>query len=135
MTQSITSNYPAGFANGVTVRGMPLAQTHPGRVFWVNSSTTGFLAGQRGGSDGNRGTFDSPFATVGYAFSQCVANRGDVIICKAGHAETIVSATTAPSLWNVAGVAVVGLGSGDARPTFTLGSANTASIVVSAANV
>lgn len=135
MTQSITSNYPAGFANGVTVRGMPLAQTHPGRVFWVSSNTTGLLAGQRGGSDGNRGTFDSPFATVGYAFSQCIANRGDVIMCKAGHAETIVNATSSPSLWNIAGVAVVGLGSGAARPTFTMGVSAAANIVVSAANV
>src|SRR3954470_14957125 len=125
MTQSITSNYPAGFANGVTVRGMPLAQTHPGRVYWVNSSTTGLLPGQRGGSNGNRGTFDSPFATVGYAFTQCIANRGDVIMVKAGHAETLINATAEAVTWSIAGVAVVGLGVGDARPVFTLGSANT----------
>ncbi len=135
MSQSTFSNYPAGFANGVTVRGMPLMQTHPGKVYWVYNGTTGLLPGQRGGSDGNRGTFDSPFSTVAGAFAQCVANRGDIIMVKSGHAETIINATSTASLWNVAGVAVVGLGFGTNRPTFTFTTANTASIVVSAANV
>ena len=134
MSQSIISNYPAGFANGVTVRGMPLMQTHPGRVYWVYNGTTGLLAGQRGGSDGNRGTFDSPFATVTYAFTQCVANRGDIIMIKPGHAENL-NATTLLGTWNIAGVAVVGLGSGTNRPTFTVITANTATITVSAANI
>src|SRR4051812_38908241 len=109
MSQSMFSNYPAGFANGVTVRGVPLVQTHPGKAFWVSNNTTGLLAGQRGGSDQNRGTFDSPFLTIGGALAQCVANRGDIIFIKPGHAETIANATAASTLWNVAGVAIVGL--------------------------
>lgn len=135
MSQSIMAKYPAGFANGVTVRDMPLMQAHPGKVFWVYSGTTGLLAGQRGGSDGNRGTFDSPFSTIGGAFAQCVANRGDIIMLKPGHAESIANATAASTLWNVAGVAVVGLGAGTNRPTFTFTTANTATITVSAANI
>lgn len=55
-----TSNFPAGFSQGVTIRGMPIAQTHPGKVFWVSNATT-LLKGQRGGSNGNDGTFNSPF--------------------------------------------------------------------------
>lgn len=127
------SNYPNGFPGGVTIRGVPIAQTHPGKVLWVSNVTTGLLPGQRGGSDGNRGTFDSPFATLAGAIAQCAAGRGDIILIKPGHAETIVSATAL--LFNVAGVAIVGLGVGSSRPTFTFTTANTAKIPVSAANI
>lgn len=133
MTASPMSVYPGGFANGVSVRGLPIAQTHPGRAFWVSNNTTGLLAGQRGGSDGNKGTFDSPFSTLSYAVTQCVANRGDVIYIKPGHAESVIAAGTIAL--SIAGVAIVGLGVGASRPTFTYTTANTASITVSAANV
>lgn len=127
------SNYPNGFNNGITIRGIPLVQTHPGKAYWVSNNTTGLLAGQRGGSDGNRGTFDSPFATLAYAVTQCIANRGDVIFIKPGHAESIATATALP--FNIAGIAIIGLGVGAARPTFTYTTANTATIPVSVANV
>jgi hypothetical protein len=127
------SNFPNGFVGGVMLRGLPIAQTHPGKVFWVSNNTVGLLAGQRGGSDGNRGDFNSPFATLAYAVSQCVANRGDIIFVKPGHAESVTSATALPL--NIAGVAIVGLGVGSARPTFTVSTANTATIAVSADNV
>jgi hypothetical protein len=64
---------------------------------------------------------------------QCVANRGDIILVKPGHAETISSATALT--FSKAGVAIVGLGSGTNRPKFTLDTANTATINVTAANV
>jgi hypothetical protein len=48
----------------------------------------------------------------------------------AGHAETI-STATALNL-NIAGVAVIGVGAGSMRPTFTLDTANTSTITVSA---
>lgn len=127
------SNYPGGFLTGITVRNIPLVQTHPGKAFWVSNSTTGLLAGQRGGSDNNRGDFNSPFATLNYAITQCVANRGDIIFIKPGHAESIASATAL--LFNIAGVAIVGLGLGANRPTFTFTTANTAKIPVSANNI
>jgi hypothetical protein len=109
-----TSNYPNGFASGVQVRGVPLVQTHPGKAFWVSNATTGLMAGQRGGSDSNRGTFDSPFATIEYAVSQCVANRGDIVFVKPMHAETI--STAAILTLDVAGVAIIGLGQGSNIP-------------------
>jgi hypothetical protein len=127
----VASAYPNGFASGISIRGVPLIQTHPGRVFWVYNGTTGLLPGQRGGSDGNKGTFDSPFSTLDYAVSQCVANRGDIVFIKPGHAETIATATALAI--DVAGVAVVGLGSGSNRPTFNL-TATTSTITMSAAN-
>lgn len=126
------SNYPAGFTNGITLRGVPITQTQPGVTFWVyNGSTT--APGGIGGSDGNPGTFQKPFATLDFAIGQCVAGRGDIILIKPGHAETL-STATALNL-DVAGVAIIGLGAGLARPTFTLDTAATTTIPVSAANM
>jgi len=126
---SIT-NFPAGFANGISLRGMPLLQMQPGNVFWVNASTV-LNVGAVAGSDGNRGTYQRPFATVAGALAQCVAGRGDIIFVGAGHTETLSSATALTM--SVSGVAVIGLGAGNLRPTFTLDTANTATIAVSAA--
>lgn len=127
------ATYPNGFPNGIVLRGVPIVQTHPGKTFWVSNNTTGLLPGQSGGSDGNKGTFDRPFSTLAYAITQCVANRGDIIFIKPGHAETITSNTALP--FNVAGIAIVGLGAGASRPTFTFTTANTNRIPVSAANI
>jgi hypothetical protein len=99
----------------------------------VSNNTVGLLPGQRGGSDGNRGSFDSPFATLQVALNNCVANRGDIIFIKPGHAESVTSATTL--LFNKAGVAIVGLGWGSNRPAFTFTTANTARIPVSVDNM
>lgn len=129
---ALPSNYPNGFANGVTIRGVPLLQTNPGQVFWV-SNTSALLPGQRGGSDGNKGTFDSPFSTIDYAIGQCVANRGDIIMVKPGHTETLSAAGAITA--DIAGVAIIGLGNGSTRPTLTLDTATTATINVTAANV
>lgn len=118
------SNFPNGFSNGLMVRGMPVLSAYTGQVFWVDSNN---------GADGNPGTFNRPLATIDRAFSLVVAGRGDLVLVKPGHAETISNATTL--LADVAGVAVVGLGIGAMRPTLTFGSATTASIPVSAANV
>lgn len=126
------SNYPGGFANGLSIRGMPLTVSNPGQVFWVYNGTA-LSAGCRGGSDSNRGTFQSPFATLKYAVSQCTANRGDIIFVKPGHAESIGNATTLTL--GVAGVAIIGLGNGSIRPTLTFGTATTANIPVTAANI
>jgi hypothetical protein len=128
-----SSNYPNGFAAGITIRGVPLLQTHPGQVFWVGNATANLLSGHKGGSNGNKGTFEAPFATLDHAIGRCTADRGDIIFIKPGHAETISTATTI--LADVAGVAIIGLGRGTKRPTFTLDTATTAKIPVSAANV
>jgi len=132
MSASKAANYPNGFMNGLTVRGLPIVQTHPGRVIWVSNATT-LQTGDIGGSDGNKGTFSQPYGTLNYAISQCVANRGDIIFIKPGHVETVSSATALN--FNIAGVAIVGLGMGANRPKFTLDTANTATIPVSAANM
>ncbi|MDH5426185.1 MAG: hypothetical protein OEY29_14445 [Gammaproteobacteria bacterium] len=126
------SNFPNGFSTGVTIRGIPLHQAHPGEVFYVNSSSV-LPKGGVGGSDGNDGTYLRPFSTLDYAIGRCTAGRGDVIYLMPGHTETVIAATTIAA--DVAGVAIVGLGSGSSRPTLTYTTANTATINVSAANV
>jgi hypothetical protein len=126
------SNFPSGFPGGVTIRGVPINITNPGKVFWLYNGTA-VAAGIRSGSDGNRGDFNSPFSTLAGAVTACTAARGDIIIAKAGHAETISSSTALTM--SKSGVAVIGLGAGTARPKFTLDTANTATINVTAANV
>lgn len=121
---SFASNYPNGFANGVAIRNIPLAISHPGKVFWVSSTE---------GSNGNKGTQDRPFASIDYAVGRCTANKGDVIFVKPGHVET-VSAAGGLSL-DVAGIAVVGLGSGAARPTINFTTVVGADMNVDAANI
>lgn len=124
------SNFPNGFANGVTIRGVPITQMHPGKVFWVNNSTV-IPEGGIGGSDSNKGTYLQPFSTLDYAIGRCKANRGDIIMVMPGHAENLATASAITS--DVAGVAVVGLGSGTLRPKFSF-TAAAATHVISAAN-
>lgn len=126
------NNYPGGFAAGITIRGLPIAVTHPGKVFWVGNASSSISDRQIGASDNNPGTFDKPFSTLAGGFSACVADRGDVIMVKPGHAETVSSAGFMS--FNKNGVAVIGLGVGSKRPTFTWSLA-TSTILVAANNV
>lgn len=129
---AMLSNFPNGFSNGISIRNIPIAMTHPGKVFWVGNNPTA-LVGEKGASNGNDGTFYAPFSTLVYALSQCAANRGDIIVLRPNYTATVSSATA--MALNVAGVAIVGLGVGSNRPTLTLDTATSATIAVSAANV
>jgi hypothetical protein len=131
-TQGMT-NFPRRFRERLSVRGMPLVQTQTGKVFWVLKSGAANQVGQKDGSDGNRGTYDAPFATIAGALGMCTAGRGDTIFVKAGHTEAIADATTLAL--NVKGVAIIGLGTGSSRPTLTFGTATTANIPVTAADM
>lgn len=118
------SNFPNGFAQGVTIRGVPLLTAHPGNVYWVDSGA---------GSNGNAGTFARPFSTIDYAVGRCTANNGDIIMVKPGHVETVTAAAGLDL--DVAGIAIVGLGSGSDRPTVNFTTATTADMDVDAANI
>jgi hypothetical protein len=125
------SDYPNGFAQGITIRGVPLTVSNPGQVFWVNGSSALAPRGI-GGSNGNPGTYQKPFATIDYAVGRCTANRGDIIMVMPGHSETISSATSL--VLDVDGVAVIGLGTGSDRPDLNF--SNTAgSVEIDGANV
>jgi hypothetical protein len=127
------SNYPNGFSNGVTIRGMPITIAYPGKVFFLGNGSVVSAPNGKGGSDSNKGTYEQPFSTLAGALSNCVASRGDIIMVLPGHAETVSSASALTL--SKAGVAIIGMGAGNLRPTFTLGTANTATINVTAAQV
>ena len=124
------SNFPDGF-NAVTIRGVPITQSHPGRVFWVSNATTIKIGQTPGGSNGNPGTYEAPFGTIDYAIGMCQAGRGDVIFVKPGHAETVTTTTIA---MDVADIAIIGLGVGSLRPTLTFSVTTTGSVIQVSAN-
>ena len=116
---------------GVPTMGVnPLPLTTDGQYFFVSSTT---------GSNSFAGTTaDAPFATLAYALSSdggglMVANRGDTIVIAQGHAEAIIAAGTVTC--DIAGVNIIGLGTGADRPEFSFGTATTASLLITAANV
>lgn len=122
------TNFPKGFPNGVSIRGVPLVNTHSASVYWVFNGTTGK---DGTGSDQNRGTFLRPLATLAQALTLASAN--DMIVIKAGHAETITAAAGVAVATN--GVQIIGLGQGAKKPTFTFTTATAASFKVTATDV
>ena len=51
------TNFPKGFLSGLSVRRMPLLQTHPGNIFWVDNGAPSILPNvTSAGADGNPGT-------------------------------------------------------------------------------
>ncbi len=124
------SNYPNGFANGVTIRGIPLLQLNPGEVFFVNNSSV-LAKGGVGGSNNNDGTYRRPFSTIDFAIGKCTASRGDIIAVMPGHVEDIAAA--AGIALDVANVAIVGLGGSSLRPKITF-SATGSTFTVTAAS-
>lgn len=97
-----------------------------GNVWFVSSTNA------NGRDDPGQGTrFDTPFATLDYAVGRAAA--GDLIVLAPGHVET-VSASGGLAL-DVAGITIHGLGSGSLRPTINIGTATSAKILWSAANI
>lgn len=125
------SNFPNGFADGVLIRGVPVAITNPGETFWVNSTSVLPLGG-KSPSGNSPGTYQEPVATIAQAFDLCKASRGDVIAVMPGYTETVSAA--AGLAFDVAGVAVIGLGQGGNKPTISF-SATGSTLTVTAASV
>lgn len=99
------SHYPGGFYGGVAIREMPVLNTYSRKVVWVDSNA--------GTTTNARGTFRNPAATISAALDLCTADKGDIIMLKANHAEAPVATVTI----DVAGVSIIGLGNGTNRPT------------------
>jgi hypothetical protein len=100
---------------------------HPGDIWFVDSGASG-----SGDTVGHGRDPDSPFLTLDYAIGQCTANQGDVIYVLPGHAETFIATNGFDA--DVAGIAIIGLGWGADRPTFTFNHA-AAQVNVGAASV
>ena len=101
-----SSSY-GSFADGIIIRGMPLLTLYPGNVYWVDSN----------GGGGSKGTFSHPVSTLAAAHALVTTDNGDIICIKPGHAETY----TATVDFSKSGFAIIGLGFGFNRPTFTNG--------------
>lgn len=123
-------NFPSGFPEGVFIRGIPFMQPFTGKAFWVGNSAT-LPSGELTAANTNDGESNRPFATIDFAIGQCAANRGDIIIVRPNHVETVTAA--AGLALDVAGVAIIGIGRGANRPTVNFTTVVGASMVVSAA--
>lgn len=106
---------------------------------WVNGRTLIVGASTLSGLESTQRIFSPDtfgrlrfFSTLALALASAQANR-DTIYVMPGHTETISSATALSIA--TAGVTIVGVGRGSLRPTFTLDTATTATINVTAANV
>ncbi len=122
------SKYPSGFTDGVIIRGIPVSVTNPGETFFVSNSSIY----PPGGSppSGDLGTYYNPASTITKALTLCTANRGDIILVKPGYTEDVTASDLAIS--TVAGVAIIGMGTGGLKPTLT--STATGSLVTCAVN-
>ncbi len=112
--------------------GLPLSVTNPGKQFWVNSTSVITKSGV-GGVSTAPGTYNRPVATINQALDLCTASRGDVIFVMPGYTETVTAAAGGFNL-TIAGVAVVGLGAGDEKPTITYTTVVGADTNISASN-
>lgn len=98
-----------------------------GNVFFVDTNT------DQGGTTSGFGVHpDKALTTWDSSVALCTANQGDAVFILAGHTETISAADGV--LLDVAGISFIGLGHGDARPTFTFSTSTAADIEVDSAN-
>lgn len=119
------SNFSGGFTGGVSIRGMPILNAYPGQVLWVDSN---------GSVNSSYGTYQRPFASIAAALSQANASKGDIIMCKAGHVEPVISAAGTLTI-ATAGVCIIGLGVGNNRPNISFSTSTAATLLVTAAQV
>lgn len=83
------------------------------------------------GSSGNNGkSWDSAKATIAQALALCSA--GDVVYVAEGHTESLASAGALTI--STAGVRVIGMGIGSRKPTLTMTTATTATVLISGGN-
>ena len=110
------------YSRGAPVLGIPRGR---GKDYYVSS-----LVGAAGSS--GLGPY-AAVTTIKLALAKCTANNGDRIIVLPGHSEALANTTDLDL--NKAGVEIIGLGVGEKQPKITIGTANTATITVSADDV
>lgn len=102
-----------------------------GNIWWVDSgnTSTGANAVKYGQNP------DNPFLSISYAFSSDLvqADNGDIIYVMPGHTETV--ATDGALTADIAGVTIVGLGKGDARPVISIISDTAAAAIFSGTGI
>lgn len=105
------------------------------QVLYANNGNTYYVdSDASNASDSNNGkSWAQPLATLDGAINKCTANQGDRILIAESHSE-LWTTTGAKATFDVAGIEVIGLGSGSDRPTFSFGHTGT-TWTISAANV
>lgn len=133
MYENIESGFGRIMAAGaVDLAGGDLNTT--GRIFIVSGSSETNANEIRamygnGYHDGTR----SVYTTLTLALAACLAGRSDIILVAPGHTETVVAA--AGIAVSIAGVRIIGLGSGTDRCTISFTTSVAASFNVTGANV
>lgn len=118
------------FPNGISSFGMPqLGSSINGSQLILPPAI--FVDTVNGANAGQGNSPTSAYSTLPYAVSQATANG--FIFVLPGSAIAVSSATALAIA--TAGLQIIAQGNGNARPTITLNTANTATIAVSAANV
>lgn len=126
------SNYNLNAGYGSKVASALTAKT-TGKSFLVMPSTYANAASMLDLFPADTDGVTRVFSTITAALAACTASQGDVIYVVPGYTETITGA--AGTVVNVAGVSIIGLGTGSLRPTITFTTAVGASFDVTAANV
>ncbi len=97
-----------------------------GRVFFVlKAAATNYAQFAEDHPDYKSGdgvvTTAAVYTTIDEAIGACTANQGDTIYVMPGHTETVTNGSIA---LDVAGVTIIGLGSGSMKPTLTFSATN-----------
>ncbi len=126
---------PTNFPSGIRSKGIPVeALSGYGGPLFQNGDVYFVDSGHTNTSDNNAGTNPSyPMATLDGAVGKTTASNGDMILIAPGHTETLSSAGALTL--DVAGITIVGMGLGAKRATFTLDTAATTDIDVTAADI
>jgi len=101
------------------------AQLGTGSIFYVDSNVS---------NEGDGTSWSNATDTLDEAVGLCTADNGDVIYIAQGHSETIGTGTDVVDI-DVAGVTVIGCGTGKARPLFDYTDYDTGSFAIGADDV
>ena len=115
-------------AEGGSDLGGMIALPPGGKVFFVRGNGTTITTY----SDDPAGFAEKLSPSVAKALTYCVSGRGDRVVALRGHTESISAASAWPL---VAGVSILGMGTGTSRPTFTWDTSTAATVLMNAANV
>lgn len=121
---NLISNTLRKWAEGMDGRVGGLATTGTGSIFYVDSNVS---------AEGDGSSWINAKNTLDEAINLCTASAGDVIYVAQGHTETITASSGIDA--DVAGITIIGCGSGDLRPTFTFGTAATADMDIDADDI
>lgn len=115
--------------HGRTAMALPITT---GKVFFVHASGTANYDELQSWMVPDEDGVVRVYTTVDSAINASTASQGDIIYVLPGHTETFTAA--AGFALDVAGVSVIGLGSGNARPAFTISSTDNTGTITQSGN-